>query len=67
MGSLVRDDRKATVTQITTRYNQGMQNTISKCTTRRTLKQMSYSLPLGCGGTKDLHHGCFADKSAGTV
>ncbi len=30
MGRLVRDDRKATVTQITTRYNQGMQNTISE-------------------------------------
>ncbi len=43
MGRLVRDDRKATVFQIATRYNQGMQNTISKCTTRRTLKQMSYS------------------------
>ncbi len=27
MDRLVRDDRKATVTQITTRYNQGMQNT----------------------------------------
>ncbi len=40
---LVRDDRKATVTQITTRYNQGMQNTISERTTRRTLKQMGYS------------------------
>ncbi len=43
MGRLVRDDRKATVTQITTHYNQGMQNTISECTTRRTLKQMGYS------------------------
>ncbi len=43
MGSLVRDDRKATVTQITTRYNQGMQNTISELTTLRTLKQMVYS------------------------
>ncbi len=43
MGRLVRDDRKATVTQITTRYNQGMQNTNSECTTRRTLKQMGYS------------------------
>ncbi len=43
MNRLVRDDRKATVTQITTRYNQGMQNTISECTTRRTLKQMGYS------------------------
>ncbi len=43
MGRLLRDDRKATVTQITTRYNQGMQNNISECTTRWTLKQMSYS------------------------
>ncbi len=34
MGRLVRDDRKTTVTQITTRYNQGMQNTISECTTQ---------------------------------
>ncbi len=42
MGRLVRDDRKATVTQITTCYNQGMQNTISESTTRRTLKQMEY-------------------------
>ncbi len=30
MGRLVKDDRKATVTQITTRYNQGMQKTISE-------------------------------------
>ncbi len=43
MGRLVRDDRKATVTQIITRYNQGIQNTISEHTTRRTLKQMGYS------------------------
>ncbi len=43
MGRLVRDDRKATVTQITTRYNQGLENTISECTTRRTLKQMGSS------------------------
>ncbi len=43
MGRLVRDDRKATVTQITTRYNQGMQNTFSECTKHRTLKQMGYS------------------------
>ncbi len=43
MGRLVRDDRKATVTQITTRYNQGMQNTVSEHATRRTLKQMGYS------------------------
>ncbi len=43
MGRLVKDDRKATVSQITTRYNQDMQNTISEHTTRRTLKQMGYS------------------------
>ncbi len=43
MGRLVRDDRKTTLTQITTRYNQGMQNTISERTTHRTLKQMDYS------------------------
>ncbi len=43
MDRLVRDDRKATVTQITTRYNQGMQNTISEHTTHQTLKQMSSS------------------------
>ena len=43
MGRVVRDDRKATVTQITTLHNQGMQNTISERTTCRTLKQMGYS------------------------
>ncbi len=43
MDRLLRDDRKATVSQITTRYNQGMQNTISEHTTRRTLKQMGSS------------------------
>ncbi len=42
MGRLVRDDRKAAVSQITTHYK-GMQNTISEHTTRRTLKQMGYS------------------------
>ncbi len=43
MGRLVRYDRKAIVTQITTRYNQGTQNTISEHTTRQTLKQIGYS------------------------
>ncbi len=43
MGRLIRDDRKATVTQITIRYNQGLQNTISEHTTFRTLKQMGFS------------------------
>ncbi len=36
-------NRKATITQITTRYNQDMQNTISEHTKSRTLKQMGYS------------------------
>ncbi len=43
MVRLVRDYRKATVTQITPHYNQGMQNAISERTTCRTLKQMGYS------------------------
>ncbi len=43
MGSLLRDVRKATVAQITTRHNQGIQNTISERTTRWTLKQLGYS------------------------
>ncbi len=42
-GQTVRDDRKTTVTQITTRYNQDLQNTISEHTTHRTLKQMDSS------------------------
>ncbi len=43
MDRLVRDDRKATLTQITNLYNHGMQNTFSERTTRRTLKKMGYS------------------------
>ncbi len=43
MDRLVRDDRKTTVTQIITRYNQDLQNTISEHTTRRTLTQMDSS------------------------
>ncbi len=43
IGRLIRDDRKATITQITIHYNQGMQNTISECTTCWTPKQMGYS------------------------
>ncbi len=43
MGRLVRDDRKATVTQITTHYKKGMQNTFFERTTHWTLKQMGYS------------------------
>ncbi len=43
MCRLVRDDRKTTVTQINTRYNQDLQNAISEHTTHRTLKQMGSS------------------------
>ncbi len=43
MDRLVRDDRKTTVTQIATRYNQDLQNTISEHTTHRALKQMDSS------------------------
>ncbi len=43
MVRLVRDDKKTTLTQITTRYHQNLQNTISEHTTHRTLKQMSSS------------------------
>ncbi len=41
MGRLVRDDIKATIIQIITHYNQGMQDTISECTT--CVEQMGYS------------------------
>ncbi len=40
MDRLVSDDRKGTITQIT---DQGMQNTLSECTTHRTLMQMCSS------------------------
>ena len=43
MARLVRPDRKATVTLITTRYNCGEQKSISECTTRRTLWRMGYN------------------------
>lgn len=43
MASLVWADRKATVTQITTRYNPDLQKSIAERTTRRTLRWMGYS------------------------
>ena len=43
MARLVEDYRKATVTQITTQYNQGLQKAISERTINGTLKQMDYS------------------------
>jgi len=41
-GQTVQADRKPTVTQITTRYNQSMQKSISELRTCRTFKQMGY-------------------------
>ncbi len=43
MARPVWDDRNATVTQITTCYNWGIQKSISECTTHQILKQMGYS------------------------
>ncbi len=43
MARLVWAGRKATITWITTHYNQCMQKSISECTERWTLKQMGYS------------------------
>ncbi len=40
---MIERQRYNCITQITTHHNQGMQNTISERTTRRTLKQMGYS------------------------
>lgn len=51
MDRLLQDDGKATVAQITARYNQGLQTrTISERTARRTLKQMGYSKQKTTGG-----------------
>src|SRR5512133_128448 len=43
MARLVPADRKATVTQISARYNRGLQKSISEHTTRPTLRRMGYS------------------------
>ncbi|XP_056328270.1 uncharacterized protein zgc:194285 [Danio aesculapii] len=43
MSRLIKADRKATVTELTVRYNQGTRRSISERTTRRALKQMGYS------------------------
>jgi transposase len=43
MARLVRADRRATVTEITTRYNRGMQQSICEATTRTTLRRMGYN------------------------
>jgi len=43
MGRLIQADRRATWTEITTRYNRGMQQSICKATTHTTLWWMSYN------------------------
>jgi len=48
MGRLIQVDRRATLTEITTRYNRGMQQSICEATTRTTLRGMGYSMnPIG--------------------
>jgi len=43
MGRLIQDDRRATLTEITTRYNRGMQKSICEATTHTTLTRMGYN------------------------
>ena len=43
MGRLIPADRRSTLTQITTRYNRGMQQRICEATTRTTLRRMGYT------------------------
>ena len=43
MGRLIQADRRATLTEITTRYNRGMQQSICEATTRTTLRRMGYN------------------------
>ncbi|XDV38987.1 hypothetical protein PO909_008291 [Leuciscus waleckii] len=43
MGRLIQADRRATLTEITTSYNRGMQQSICETTTRTTLRRMGYN------------------------
>jgi len=43
MGRLIQADRRATLTEIATRYNRGMQQSICEATTHTTLRRMDYS------------------------
>jgi len=44
MGRLIQADRRATLTEISTRYNRGMQQSICEATTRTTLRWMGYNI-----------------------
>ncbi|KAG1932899.1 hypothetical protein F2P79_020886 [Pimephales promelas] len=43
MGRLIQADRRATLTEITTCYNRGMQQSICEATTHTTLRRMGYN------------------------
>ncbi|KAJ0009398.1 hypothetical protein NQD34_001100 [Periophthalmus magnuspinnatus] len=43
MGQVIQADRRETLTEITTRYNRGMQQSICEATTRTTLRRMGYN------------------------
>jgi len=43
MGRLIQADRRANLTEITTRYNRGMQQSICEATICTTLRQMGYN------------------------
>uniref|UniRef100_A0AAY5L012 Transposase Tc1-like domain-containing protein n=1 Tax=Esox lucius TaxID=8010 RepID=A0AAY5L012_ESOLU len=43
MGRLIQADRRATLTEITTRYNRGMQQSICEATTCTTLRRIGYN------------------------
>uniref|UniRef100_A0A803K011 Tc3 transposase DNA binding domain-containing protein n=1 Tax=Xenopus tropicalis TaxID=8364 RepID=A0A803K011_XENTR len=43
MGRLIQADGRATLTEITTRYNRGMQQSICEATTRTTLRRIGYN------------------------
>ena len=43
MGRLIQADKRATLTEITTRYNRGMQQSICEATTRTNLRRMGYN------------------------
>uniref|UniRef100_A0AAY5KR02 Tc3 transposase DNA binding domain-containing protein n=1 Tax=Esox lucius TaxID=8010 RepID=A0AAY5KR02_ESOLU len=44
MGRLIQADRRATLTEITTRYNRGVQQSICEATTRTTLRPIEHRL-----------------------
>lgn len=65
---LIQGDREATVAELTARYNDGQQKTISERTTRRTLKRLGYSkTPLGTPPKASTDPGQSAEAPASTA